>query len=130
MPVKVKPEFQVWALAPVFTRAAPEVLFSVMPEPNTRGPVPKAEALPMLTEPRAMLRPPVPVPAPESVRVPAPALVTGAVKVTPPERVRLEPLAPVPSTVQAWTPCVESGAEIVTAPALAWTSMPLFELPG
>jgi len=57
-------------------------------------------------------------------------LVTGAVNVTPPERVSEEPLAPVPSTVQAWTPRVVSGAEIVIAPALAWTSMPLLELPG
>ena len=79
MPVKVKPAFQIWALAPEFTRAAPEVLFRVMPEPNTRGPVPKAEALPMLTVPRAMFSPAEPVPTPESVSTPAPALVTGAV---------------------------------------------------
>ena len=84
----------------------------------------------MLTEPREMLRPPAPVPAPVSVRVPAPALVTGVLKATPPERVSAEPLAPVPSTVQVWTPWVLRGAEIRIAPALACTSMPLLELPG
>ena len=79
MPVKVKPAFHSWVLLPVFTSTPPEVLLIVMPEPNFSGPVPKAEAVPMLTAPRAMLRPPAPVPAPESVSVPAPALVTGAV---------------------------------------------------
>ena len=92
--------------------------------------MPKAEAEPTLTEPRVTLRPPAPVPAPVRDRRPAPALVTGAVKFTPPERVSEVPFRPAAATVQDWTPCVVIGAEMRIAPASAWTSMPLLELPG
>ena len=118
------------ALAPELTRAAPAMLSRITPEPRRSRPVPKAEAEPTLTEPSETFRPPAPLPAPVSARRPAPALVTGALKVTPPERVSEVPLRPAPATVQDWTPWVVSGAEMRIAPASAFTSMPLLELPG
>ena len=70
---------------------------------------------------------------PESVRVPAPVLLMPAPIVMLPVTVSEE--APVPSIDQVWLaapPVVEAlmGAEIVTAPALAATTMPLEVLEG
>ena len=129
MPVKVKPLFHSWALSPELTREAPEVLSKVTPEANLSRPVPKAEALPMLTVPALRLRPPEPMPVPLRVSTPEPDLVTRAVNVVSPSIVSAEPLAPVPTTVQVWRELAVRGAEIVTDPALSSTVMPALGLP-
>ena len=127
--MKVKPPSHSWVLAPVLTRAAPEVLSKVTPEAKRSWPVPKAEALPMLTEPSLSVNPPAPKPAPLSVSTPAPVLTTRELNVVAPVSVSEEPLAPPPITVQVCAEAAVKGAVIVTAPALVSTLTPLAGLP-
>ena len=122
--MKVKPAFHSWVLAPVLIRAAPEVLLKVTSEAKISWPVPKAEALPMSTEPSLSVKPPAPKPEPLSVSTPAPALTTREMNVVSPVSVSEEPLAPPPVTVQVCVEAAVNGAEIVTAPALVSTWMP------
>ena len=116
--MKVKPLFHSWALTPELIRVAPVVLLKVTPEANFSRPVPKAEALPMLTDPALRLKPPEPMPEPLRVSTPEPDLVTRAVNVVSPSIVSAEPLAPPPATDQVCPEAAVSGAEMVTAPAL------------
>ena len=130
LPLTVKPCFQVMALLPVRVTAAPETLLTVTALPSWKRPLPTALAEPRFRVPSVKFRPPEPVLAPESVSVPTPVLVIGPAKATGPVRASEEPLAPVPTTLQVWAPAATSGAEMVIAPALSLTAMPLAELPG
>ena len=132
VPVKVKAPFQ---FASLFAKmsADPEELSNVVRLPTVSSPAPRASAEPRLRVPAPIVTPPLPVFVPASVSVPAPVLRTGAPKLTLP--VTFSEEVPVPSTDQVWLaapPDVEatSGAEIVTAPALAATTMPPEVLEG
>ena len=132
VPVKVKEPFQFVALFAKVS-AATEELSRMVRAPTVSAPVPRASAEPSLSVPAPIVTPPLPVFVPESVSVPAPVLRTGAPKLTLP--VTFSEEVPVPSTDQVWLrapPDVEvtSGAEIVTAPAFAATTMPPEVLTG
>ena len=130
LPLTVKPCFQVIALAEARVIAVPATLLTVTALPSWKRPLPTALAEPRFRVPFVKFRPPEPVLAPESVRVPEPVLVIGPAKSTGPVRASEEPLAPVPTTLQVCAPAATSGAEMVIAPALSLTAMPLAELPG
>ena len=130
LPETVKPCFQTIALAEASVTAEPATLFTVIPVPSLKRPLPTALAEPRFSVPSVKLSPPAPVLVPESVSVPTPILVIGPEKVTGPVRASEEPLAPVPTIFQVCAPAATSGAEIVMAPALSLTAIPLAELPG
>ena len=132
VPVKVNEPPRVSGLSVVRVRAEPEELLNVVSAPTVNRPVPRAEGEARLRVPAASVMPPAPELAPESVNAPAPVLRTKASKVTSPETASEE--VPVPSTDQVWEATIvfaaTRGAEIVTAPALAPTTMPPEVLAG
>ena len=130
VPVNENDPFTTNALLLPRVSATPDELSSVMPAPKVRVPEPGAVELPRFNAPALMVSPPAPELLPLSVSIPVPVLMTLLLKITSPEIVSDEPLAPVPITSQVCAAPVAICAEMVTTPALSATEMPLLELTG